>query len=61
MASLDIINIDLRGWVFRYHKISNLVKDHIGSRDRSVGIEMGYGMDDRASIPGKGKRFFSTP
>jgi hypothetical protein len=29
-------------------------------RDSSDGIEMGYGLDGRGSIPGKGKRFFST-
>jgi hypothetical protein len=27
----------------------------------SVGIATGYGLDTRGSIPGKGKRFFSTP
>jgi hypothetical protein len=31
------------------------------NRDSSVGIAMGYGLDGRGLIPGKGKRFFSTP
>jgi hypothetical protein len=31
------------------------------SRDSSVGTVTGYGLDDRASIPGRGKIFFSTP
>jgi hypothetical protein len=30
-------------------------------RDSSDGIVTGYGMDDRSSIPGKGRKFFSTP
>jgi hypothetical protein len=29
------------------------------SRDSSVGIERGYRLDDRVSIPGKGKIYFS--
>jgi hypothetical protein len=33
----------------------------IKPRDSWVGIATGYGMDDRDSIPGKGKRFFSSP
>jgi hypothetical protein len=31
------------------------------SRDRSVGIATGYGLDGRGSISGGGKRFFFTP
>jgi hypothetical protein len=31
------------------------------SRDRSVSIVTGYGLDGWGSIPGRGKRFFSTP
>jgi hypothetical protein len=31
------------------------------SRDSSVGITMGYGLDSRDTIPAKGKRFFSSP
>jgi hypothetical protein len=31
------------------------------SRGSSVGIAMGYGLDDRDSIPGRGKKLFSTP
>jgi hypothetical protein len=31
------------------------------SRDSSVGIATGYGLDGRGSIPGKGKKFFSSP
>jgi hypothetical protein len=31
------------------------------SRDSSVGIETGYKMDGAGSIPGRDKRFFSTP
>jgi hypothetical protein len=31
------------------------------SRDSSIGIAMGYGLDRRGSIPDSGKRFFSTP
>jgi hypothetical protein len=34
---------------------------NLKSRDSSVGIATGYGMDDQGSIPGKGKRFFSSP
>jgi hypothetical protein len=30
------------------------------SRDRSVGIATGYGLDDRGSIPGGGWEFFSS-
>jgi hypothetical protein len=30
------------------------------SRDSSVGIATGYGLDCPGSIPGRGKRFFST-
>jgi hypothetical protein len=33
----------------------------VGSRDSSFGILMGYGLDSWVSIPGRGKRFFSTP
>jgi hypothetical protein len=29
--------------------------------DRSVGIALGYGLDDRGSIPGRGWEFFSKP
>jgi hypothetical protein len=31
------------------------------SRERLVGIETGYGLNGRSSIPGKGNKFFSTP
>jgi hypothetical protein len=31
------------------------------SRDSLVGIVTGYGLDSRCSIPGRGKRIFSTP
>jgi hypothetical protein len=31
------------------------------SRNSSVGIVMGYGLDGRVSIPGRSKRFFSFP
>jgi hypothetical protein len=31
------------------------------SRNGSVGIAMGYGLDRRSSIPGRGKIFFSIP
>jgi hypothetical protein len=31
------------------------------SRDSSVGIPTGYGLDGWGSLPGRGKRFFSTP
>jgi hypothetical protein len=31
------------------------------SRDSSVGIVMGDGLDDRGSIPGRGKLYFSSP
>jgi hypothetical protein len=31
-----------------------------GSWDNSVGIAAGYGLDGRGSMPGRGKRFFST-
>jgi hypothetical protein len=30
-------------------------------RDRSIGIMKGDRLDDRGSIPGRGKRFFSAP
>jgi hypothetical protein len=30
------------------------------SRDSSVGIATGYGLDDRSSIPGEGWKFFSS-
>jgi hypothetical protein len=29
-------------------------------RNSSVGVATGYGLEDRGSIPGRGKRFFST-
>jgi hypothetical protein len=29
--------------------------------ERSAGITMGYGLDGRGSIPGRGKRFSSNP
>jgi hypothetical protein len=32
-----------------------------GSRDSSVGIALGYGLDDRGSIPGGCWEFFSKP
>jgi hypothetical protein len=32
-----------------------------GTWDSSVGIAMGYGLDDRGSIAGRGKTFFSCP
>jgi hypothetical protein len=28
---------------------------HVGSRDSSVGTAMGYGLDSRGSIPGRGR------
>jgi hypothetical protein len=31
------------------------------NQDNSVGIATGYGLDDRGSIPERGKRYFSTP
>jgi hypothetical protein len=31
------------------------------SQDTSDSIATGYGLDGRGSIPGKGKKFFSTP
>jgi hypothetical protein len=31
------------------------------SRDSSVGIATGYGLDVGGSIPGRGNRFFATP
>jgi hypothetical protein len=31
------------------------------SRDLSVGIAMGHGIDDRGSIPSRGKRLLSSP
>jgi hypothetical protein len=30
------------------------------SRDNSIGIEMGHGLDSGGSIPVRGKRFFSS-
>jgi hypothetical protein len=33
----------------------------VGSLDSSFVIVMGYGLDGWGSIPGRGKRFFSTP
>jgi hypothetical protein len=30
-------------------------------RDDSVGIALGYGLDDRGSSPGRGWEFFSSP
>jgi hypothetical protein len=38
----------------------NLLLNEYLSRDSSVGIAMGYGLDDRGSIPGRSK-FFCTP
>jgi hypothetical protein len=32
-----------------------------GSRDSSVGIKTGYGLDDRGSIFGRDKKTFCTP
>jgi hypothetical protein len=34
---------------------------NIGSRDSSVCIATGYGLEGRDSIPGRGKRFFPSP
>jgi hypothetical protein len=31
------------------------------SRDNSVGIATGYGLNDRGSSPGRSKKYFSTP
>jgi hypothetical protein len=33
----------------------------VKSRDVSIGIPTGYGLDGRGSIPSRGKRFFSAP
>jgi hypothetical protein len=33
----------------------------INYRDSSVGIGTGYGMDGQGSIPGRSKRYFSSP
>jgi hypothetical protein len=33
----------------------------IGSRDNSVGVATGYGLDGRGLILGTGKKFFSSP
>jgi hypothetical protein len=37
------------------------IKNHTGSRDSSVCVASGYGLDCQGSIPGRDKRFFSTP
>jgi hypothetical protein len=37
-----------------------LSSDNTGSRDSSVSIVSGYGLDDRGSIPGGGKEDFSS-
>jgi hypothetical protein len=34
---------------------------YVQSRDSSVGTALGYGLDDRGSIPGVGGEFFSSP
>jgi hypothetical protein len=49
-----------------FDKIHRLFKEKdsvtgMGSRDSSVGIAIGYGLDDRGSIPGRDKIFVSTP
>jgi hypothetical protein len=36
-------------------------QDFLKSRDSSVGIALGYGLDDRGSIPGGCWEFFSKP
>jgi hypothetical protein len=33
----------------------------LGSQDSSVHIALGYGLDERSSIPGRGWEFFSSP
>jgi hypothetical protein len=38
-----------------------LISELVHYTDRSVGIATGYGLDDRSSVPDRGKRFFSTP
>jgi hypothetical protein len=32
----------------------------LNTSDSSVGIAMSYGLEDRVSMPGRGKTFFST-
>jgi hypothetical protein len=42
----------------RYAFLRAKVTDYLGS---SVNIASDYNLDDRSSIPGKGKEFFSSP
>jgi hypothetical protein len=42
-----------------HHNISRVPRIHM-SRDSSVSIATGYGLDDRGSIPGGGWQFFSS-
>jgi hypothetical protein len=41
----------------------NIIFVHVSERSwgSSVGITTGYGLDSRDSIPGRGKKFFSSP
>jgi hypothetical protein len=42
-------------------RLSNCNEEHYKSRVSSVGIAIGHGLDGRGSVPGRSKRFFSSP
>jgi hypothetical protein len=42
-------------------EVKTTLKFTLSIRDSSVGVGTGYGLDCQGLIPGKGKRFFSTP
>jgi hypothetical protein len=53
---------------FRKNRLQHALKDtfpvfpfRFKGRDSSVGIALGYGLDDRGSIPGGCWEFFSNP
>jgi hypothetical protein len=55
----DFLNLQRRCWDNTL--ITQRPLSSTRSRDSSVGIATGYWLDGQGSIPGRGKRFFSTP
>jgi hypothetical protein len=47
--------------IYTITKFNFRILQILWSRNSSVGIETDYELDSRGSIPGRGKRFFSSP
>jgi hypothetical protein len=57
---MDLFFIFISEAVYIYIYVCVCVCVCARGRDASVGIRMGYGLDDQGSIPGRDKRLFTT-